>query len=183
MLSAQKDGNIRALVLIAGPGTTGADLILEQQQYALGRLKLSDADRQAKVDLQKKIQAAVVSGQGWDAIPADLRRGADTPWFSSLLQFDPAKAMEKVKQPILIVQGDLDRQVPAHHADKLAALAKARKKAPDVQVSHFPSLNHLLMPANTGDVDEYPALEPKSISTDVPQRIVTWLAATMTAKT
>ena len=36
--------------------------------------------------------------------------------------------MAKMRQPILIVQGDLDRQVVAQHADTLGTLAKARKK-------------------------------------------------------
>jgi uncharacterized protein len=183
LLAARQEDKIRALVSIAGPGTKGADLILEQQQHALENMKLSDEERRAKVDLQKKIQAAAISGQGWDAIPPELRRQADSPWFSSLLQYDPAKAMEKVKQPILILQGDLDRQVPAHHAEKLVALAKARKKAPDVQVEHYPTLNHLLVPAKTGEVSEYTTLESKTISADVSARIAEWLKATMTPKT
>ena len=37
--------------------------------------------------------------------------------------------MPKVKQPLLIVQGDLDRNVPPSEADRLAELARARKKA------------------------------------------------------
>jgi pimeloyl-ACP methyl ester carboxylesterase len=183
MLAAQREKKIRALVLMAGPGTTGAELILEQQRHALDRSKLSDDDRQARIGLQLKIQAAALSGQGWDGIPPEMRRSAETPWFSSLLQFDPAKVMEKLKQPILIVQGDLDMQVPAHHADKLAALAKARKKAPDVQLARFPSLNHLLVSAKTGEIDEYATLEAKAIAPDVPTKIVSWLNTAVAPKT
>ena len=129
MLAAQRDKNIRALVLMAGPGTTGAELILEQQAHALSRLNLPEEERAKRIGLQLKIQAAALSGQGWDGIPPELQRQANTPWFASLLQYDPAAVMKKVNQPILIVQGDLDRQVPTAHADKLATLAKARKKA------------------------------------------------------
>ena len=71
---------------------------------------------------------------------------------------------------MLIVQGDLDRQVPAAHADKLATLAKARKKAADVQVAKFPALNHLLVPAKTGEVDEYSKLETKACRRKSPPR-------------
>ena len=42
MLAAQRDKKIRALVLMAGPGTTGAELILEQQAHALGRMNLPE---------------------------------------------------------------------------------------------------------------------------------------------
>jgi pimeloyl-ACP methyl ester carboxylesterase len=179
MLAAQRDKKIRALVLMAGPGTTGAELILEQQAHALSRMNLPEAERQQRIGLQLKIQAAALSGQGWDGIPPELQRQANTPWFTSLLQYNPADAMKKVNQPILIVQGDLDRQVPTSHADKLAALAKERKKAGDVQVAKFATLNHLLVPAKTGEVDEYAKLETKAVAPEVAAKIAEWLNATL----
>jgi pimeloyl-ACP methyl ester carboxylesterase len=182
MLAAQRDKNIRALVLMAGPGTTGAELVLEQQQHALSRLNLPEEERASRIGLQLKIQAAAMSGQGWEGIPPEMQRQANTPWFTSLLQYDPAAAMKKVNQPILIVQGELDRQVPAAHADKLATLAKARKKAGDVQIAKFPTLNHLLVPAKTGEVDEYSKLETKAVSPEVSAKIAEWLKATLAAK-
>jgi uncharacterized protein len=182
MLAAQRDKKIRALVLMAGPGTTGAELILEQQAHALSRLNLPEAERQQRIGLQLKIQAAALSGQGWDGIPPEMQRQANTPWFTSMLQYDPAAVMKKVEQPILIVQGDLDRQVPTAHADKLATLAKARKKAADVQVAKFATLNHLLVPAKTGEVDEYSKLETKAVAPEVAAKIAEWLKATLSAK-
>ncbi len=182
MLAAKDEKKIRALVLIAGPGSTGADLILEQQRYMLAKLKIDDKEKQAKIDLQKKIQAATLSGTGWDGIPVDLRRAADTAWFRSFLAFDPAVVMKDVRQPILIIQGELDKQVPPDHADKLAALAKARKKAADVQEVKLPGINHLLVAAKTGDVDEYASLAPKTISPDVATKIVEWLQPTLAPK-
>ena len=74
-------------------------------------MKLPEAERQQKIALQKKVQAAVIAQTGWEGVPPEVRRQADTAWFRSLLQFDPAKVMPDVKQPILIVQGDLDTQV------------------------------------------------------------------------
>ena len=89
-----------------------------------------------------------MTGVGWDGLPADVRRQADTPWFKSLLEFDPAKWMPRVRQPLLIIQGDLDTQVPPHHADKLAELARQRKRKPPVEVVHLPGVNHLLVRAS-----------------------------------
>jgi dipeptidyl aminopeptidase/acylaminoacyl peptidase len=84
--------------------------------------------------------------------------------------------MPKLKQPILVVQGDLDVQVPPHHADKLGELARARKKdAGSVEVVHFSGLNHLLVPATTGEVQEYPALKEKAISPEIATTIAAWL--------
>ena len=130
MLAASREAQISKIVLIAAPGTRGSDLILEQQKHALDLIGASEEDRKAKVDLQMRIQEAVVTDKGWESIPPDLRAQADTPWFRSLLQFDPAKVMQKIEQPLLIIQGDVDQQVFPHHADQLAALARTRKKSP-----------------------------------------------------
>jgi fermentation-respiration switch protein FrsA (DUF1100 family) len=104
-----------------------------------------------------------------------LRAQADSAWFRSLLLFDPAKVMPKIKQPILIIQGDLDQQVIPRHADNLAALARARKKAPPSEVLHLPGINHLLTPAKTGDVSEYSSLPDKEITPAVAKAITDWL--------
>ena len=176
MLAAPREKKISALVLIATNGTTGAELILEQQLHELDRLKLTDAEKTEKIELQKQIQAAVVSGKGWESIPEDVRKQADTPWFRSMLLFDPAAIMPRIKQPILIIQGDLDTQVRPHHADQLGELARARKKgAGPVEVVHLPGVNHLLVKATTGEVDEYSQLPEKTIVPDVASTIAEFL--------
>jgi pimeloyl-ACP methyl ester carboxylesterase len=175
MLAAAREKKIDGVVLVAAPGTTGAELILEQQQHQFDVLKLSPGDRQAKEALQRKIQAAVVSGTGWEDVPPELRHQADTPWFRSLLQFDPKQAMSRFKQPVLIVQGDLDTQVKPHHADRLGELARARKNAGAVDVVHLPGINHLLVPAKTGEVQEYGTLRDVSVTPEVATRIAEWL--------
>jgi dipeptidyl aminopeptidase/acylaminoacyl peptidase len=181
LIAAGREHDIAALVMVAGPSGSGADLVLEQQQYLLNRSALSPADRQAKIDLQKRIQAAVLGKGDWMGIPMPLRQQADTAWFRSFLAFSPATLMPKVKQPILIVQGDLDRQVNPYHADKLAALARARKKTPAerVEVAHFDGVNHLLIPAKTGDIEEYAHLPTKVIDPRVAEKIVAWLGSAM----
>ena len=139
-------------------------------------MQLPDAEKAQKVALQKQIQAAVVSGKGWESLPEDVRKQADTPWFRSLLLSNPATVMPKLKQPILIIQGDVDTQVDPQHADKLGELARARKKdAGPVEVVHLPGVNHLLVPATTGEVKEYAELKQKAISPDVAATIVSWL--------
>jgi uncharacterized protein len=175
MLAAAREKKISALVLLAAPGTVGSDLILEQQRHLLDEMKAPEAERQAKIELQQRIHAVVIADKGWEAIPPELRAQADSTWFRSLLLFDPAKLMPKIKQPVLILHGDLDMQVPAHHADTLAKLATTRKKAGPVQLLHLPGINHLLVPAETGEVSEYPGLKDKTVTPAVAKAIVDWL--------
>ena len=74
LIAASKDKRIAAVALLASNGVPGTDLILAQQQHALDRLKLGDEERQAKVDLQKRIDEAVLTGKGWDQISPEVRR-------------------------------------------------------------------------------------------------------------
>ncbi|HVJ26564.1 MAG TPA: alpha/beta fold hydrolase, partial [Vicinamibacterales bacterium] len=176
MIAASKESDdIDGIVLISAPGTRGAELILEQQRHSLDLLKVSEAERKAKTDIQERIQTAVISGVGWEGLPPEYRKAADTPWFRSLLQFDPAPVMKRVKQPVLIVQGDLDKQVFPHHADKLAEMARARDRDVPVEVVHLPGVNHLLVPATTGEVSEYATLTTKKVEPQVATKIAEFL--------
>jgi pimeloyl-ACP methyl ester carboxylesterase len=176
MMVAARENKVKALVLIAGPGTTGAELILEQQRHALDLMKAEPEDRAAKIALQEQIHAAVLKGGSWEGVPEVMQRAADTPLFQSLLQWDPVKAMKDVDQPVLIVQGELDVQVPPHHADKLMTLAQARKKKVDAQLLKVPGVNHLLVPAKTGEVAEYRSLGTAEVAPAIPAGIGAWLA-------
>jgi hypothetical protein len=167
---------IGAIALLATPGTLGGYLVLEQQQYLLDRLKLPEEEKQSRIALQQKIQAAVVSGRGWEDIPEAFRKQADTPWFRSFLAFNPTKVMADVEQPVLILQGERDRQVPSpRHGELLLAAAKARKKHTDATLLTIPGVNHLFVPADTGDVDEYAVLPDKKVSPKVTDALVPWL--------
>ncbi|MEO5821226.1 MAG: alpha/beta fold hydrolase [Vicinamibacteraceae bacterium] len=177
LLAARRAGQVDAIALVAGIGTTGAQLNLEQQQYALKTSKIPEAEHAAKIELQKKVQAAVLTGKGWDDVPAEIRKQAESPWFSSFLAFDPAPLVAKLDQPIFVIQGALDTQVPPHHAEKLGVLANARKKASKTEIVVLPGINHLLVPAKTGDVSEYGSLPDRTVSQDVAAKIAAWLKA------
>jgi len=177
LLAARRAGQVDAVALVAGIGTTGAQLNLEQQQDAFRTGKIPEAEQAAKVELQKKVQAAVLTGRGWEDVPPEIRKQAESPWFASFLAFDPAPVIAKLDQPLFVIHGALDKQVPPHHAEKLGALANARKNAPKTDVVVLPGINHLLVPAKTGDVTEYGSLTDRTISPDVAARVAAWLKA------
>jgi len=181
LTAASKEKRIGAVAVLGTPGMTGADIVLAQQQRLLNRSALSAEDRQKKIDAQKRIHDAVISGKGLELLAPDVRRAVDNVEYQTLLVADPAKILIDVRQPLLIVQGDLDTQVEPPNADRLEALARARKNAKPVEVVKLPGVNHLLMPATTGEVDEYPTLKDKHVSPAVTQAIVTWLKKTLSA--
>ena len=181
LMAAAKDKKIAAVGLIATPGITGADIVLAQQQRLLNRMTLTPEEKQAKVDAQKKIHEAVITGKGLEQLPPDVRRTVDNAEFQSLLVSDPVKLVPNVRQPLLIVQGELDTQVEPQNADRLGELARKRKNAPAVDVFKVPGINHLLVPATTGEVSEYGTLADKHVSEAVTQAIVTWLKKTLSS--
>ena len=183
MLAAARDRRITALLCIDAPSTTGADLALEQQQLVLDRLKATPTERAQKIDLQKKVQAAVLTGKGWETVPPELRRQADTPWTHSVLSFDPARVIEDVRQPILFIHAALDRLIPVSHVDRLVDLARKESKSKSVDVVTVRGVNHLLVPAITGEPEEYASLPDLNVSKDVTTVITDWLNKTLPAPT
>jgi len=129
LVAASREKKIKAVALLSAPGTTGYDLVLEQQQLTLGRIKLEPSERDARIAMQRRILDAVLSGRGWEGIDVRVRAAADTPWFRSFLTFDPSRVLEKVRQPVLLIRVEGDTQVPPHHAERLAGFANARKNA------------------------------------------------------
>ena len=115
MLAAAREKKISALVLIAAPGTLGADLVLEQQRHLLDEMKAPEAERQAKIELQQRIHAAVIADKGWEAIPPELRAQADSTWFRSLLA---------------VRSGEADAEGQAAHADRPRRSRHAGAAAP-----------------------------------------------------
>jgi fermentation-respiration switch protein FrsA (DUF1100 family) len=83
--------------------------------------------------------------------------------------------MPRVRQPVLVVQPDLDRQVPSHHGEKLVELARARKQDVPEEIVHLPGLNHVLVKATTGEVSEYGSLPEKKISPEVASTTGSWI--------
>ena len=167
---------IAAVATLATPGSAGGEVLLEQQQEALDRLNLPPAEREQRIALQKQIHAAVATGKGWENVPKAMRTEADTAWLQSLLAFDPAKVVSEVRQPLLIVHGEVDRHVPVAHADRLATLARGKNGPPAVDVVIVRGVDHLLLPGGDGDAT---LLRERTVSADVTTAVSGWLTRSM----
>jgi hypothetical protein len=71
--------------------------------------------------------------------------------------------------------------VPPTSADTIQTHAKARKKG-TADVVKIPGVNHLLVPAETGEPDEYDSLPDRAVSPAVTTAIVSWLQKTLPAR-
>jgi pimeloyl-ACP methyl ester carboxylesterase len=173
-LVAAEDTSVAFIVLMAGPGLKGEEVMAMQQRLigqatgvpaakldaglALNR-KLYEAVRGAPDSAQAQVRAeAVLDAAG---IPADRRAimaaMVASPWFRFFLDYDPAPVLRQVQCPVLAINGSLDLQVPPK--EDLAAIRAALAANPDATVLELPGLNHLFQTAKTGSPAEYAQIE------------------------
>jgi fermentation-respiration switch protein FrsA (DUF1100 family) len=83
----------------------------------------------------------------------------NTPWMKFFLSYDPAPALEKIRIPVLALNGSKDLQVWA--PQNLPAIEKALKKAGNKKyvIRELAGLNHLFQVCNTGSSSEYAEIE------------------------
>jgi len=172
---AASDPRIAAIVLLAGPGKRGDAIIAYQVNQGLE----SDATltEEVKAKARAEQQDAMRKAIDGDASAPELMR---SPWMRYFLAYDPLPTIRKIRQPILLLQGELDRQVTADQAE---ILAKAAREAGnhDVTARVFPGLNHLFLPARTGAVSEYSSLSTNTIPEEVMKQLTDWLVEKLKA--
>ena len=166
---AATDPRIAGIVLLAGTGKRGDAIIAYQVDQGLeGDVTLTDEARAKARAAQQDAMRKAIAGDA--SAPEALRN----PWMRYFLGYDPLPTIRKVRQPILILQGELDRQVTADQADMLAKAAREAGNR-DVTARVFPGLNHLFLPAKTGALTEYSSLSTNAIPEDVMKELTSWL--------
>ncbi|MEE2636101.1 MAG: alpha/beta fold hydrolase [Acidobacteriota bacterium] len=175
LLTAARERRADNLVLVGAPGTTGADLVLEQQRALLNRLDVSEEERTERVRLQTQIIDALLEDGSWDGVPEEMRSQADSIWFRSFLEFDTADIMRRARQPILILHGVRDTQIDVHHATRLAELARARRRDVSVEQVLLDDVDHTLIETETGGAPSYDDMGTRTISQSAIDTLITWL--------
>jgi len=99
-----------------------------------------------------------------------------SPWFRYFLFYNPQPTLQKVKCPVLAINGEKDLQVPPK--ENLAAIAKALKAGGNKNfvTKELAGLNHLFQTAQTGAPAEYVKIE-ETISPVALQALGDWILA------
>jgi fermentation-respiration switch protein FrsA (DUF1100 family) len=100
-----------------------------------------------------------------------------SPWMLYFLRYNPATALSKVTCPVLAINGDKDLQVPAK--ENIEAIAKVLDKSGNKRVTTkiFPGLNHLFQECKTGSPSEYTTIE-ETLSPAVLAFVTEWIVKT-----
>ena len=164
---AAEDPRIAAIVLMAGPADRGDSVIAFQ-------LRSSIAQDPSIAAAARDSALAAVRAQ-FDSTSGKL------PWMKYFLSHDPLPAVRRVRQPVLILQGETDRQVTA---DQAARLMSALRDAGNRRVTGhvFPDRNHLFLRDPIGAPSGYSRLPSGRIDEEVMGTLADWLVATLMPK-
>ena len=80
-------------------------------------------------------------------------------WIQYFIKYDPSPTLEKVKCPVLAINGEKDLQVSAKV--NLEAIERALVKGgnKNITIKELPNLNHLFQECETGSPSEYATTE------------------------
>ena len=185
---ASKSKDVAFIVLLAGPGIQG-DQILLLQQKLMGKASGTSAKTLEKNELiNRKAYDIVNKSTNLEQLNSDLthyiqstlkdnpknQKQAEmsddefvkrqvnqitTPWMHYFIKYNPTPTLEKVKCPVLALNGKKDLQVPPR--ENLAAIKAALSKGGNKKVTaiELPNLNHLFQECVTGSPQEYATIE------------------------
>ncbi|MEE2685930.1 MAG: alpha/beta fold hydrolase [Planctomycetota bacterium] len=187
-LVAARTDEIAFIVMLAGPGLPGSQ-ILEQQARLIGeaakrpewfldwnhKVQLEMfriiGDHEDPVEGRKQLGAQLDDWMAMvpdehaftrDTLRAQLEGQFDSitsPWFRYFLSHDPAPVLQQVPCPVLALFGSKDLQVPAEE-NKLAVLQALEKGHNQFSTARvFDDLNHLFQACQTGSPVEYGSIE------------------------
>lgn len=184
---AAKLKEVNFIVLLAGTGIRGDKLLLLQQEAIAKASGTSDEAIQRNREINTKAFEMVFKSASTEALKRDLEKylketsvnnpsvnkggmtddqfialqiaQVTSPWMQYFIKYDPAPTLEKVKCPVLAVNGEKDLQVPPKV--NLPAIEKALKAGGNKQVTikEFPGLNHLFQECKTGAPAEYAEID------------------------
>ncbi len=198
---AVEDPRIAFCILMAGPAMSGAELLpLQMERVARASGEWNDtlakdtkiyadafqliAHTRSKLKLRRLLFhyfyrhyaeiSSAKNGPGNRVLWAYLEMRLWTePWMSTFLKINPAEYLQRVKVPILALNGSLDQQVPS--VENLAIMRKILKNG-DARnaVIELEGLNHLFQECKTGSPKEYAKIE-QTMSVVVITEMLNWI--------
>jgi uncharacterized protein len=184
------------LVLLASPATNGERTLLRQSELIARTGGLPEEQITRSQQFDRQAYAAVREENTPTALDARLNglieksalsasmppaalqaqiRLMTTPWFRQYLDFDPAPLLEKIKCPVLALNGDRDLQVDADETVPLLRQAYEKSGNKDFTVLEIQGVNHLFQKAQSGSPALYGAIE-ETMAPEVQNAIGGWVA-------
>jgi fermentation-respiration switch protein FrsA (DUF1100 family) len=181
-LAASRSTDVAFVVLLAGTGVPGEQVLYEQSAL-IGRAAGAPAAAIAQNQRVQKAMFDVLRTEPDQAVAADKLRAALEGFglpdavvetqiaqanalpMRSFLLHDPAAALRMVKAPVLALIGERDIQVSPRQNLPAIAAALAEGGNPDFTITELPGLNHLFQTCVACTVAEYGELDETFLAT------------------
>jgi pimeloyl-ACP methyl ester carboxylesterase len=191
MVAVKMPQQVSFLVLLAGTAVPGEQVLLLQTERSEKAAHIPEdqikADKKIGTmlyDLVKEGRSEAALHQALLSLPQEERlfiapwqrqlRRLKSPWLRFFLSYDPATALEKIKCPVLALEGEKDLQVIPDQNVRAMKAAFARGGNRDATVQVLPGLNYMFQTARTGLGYEYETI-PETISPVALNRIGDWI--------
>lgn len=190
---ASRNKDVKFVVMLAGQGCTGRDVMLQQNEAIYRAAGLSDTLLDIRMACMRELfnippgssqkayktvigrHTASLTKKQVDSIgfgrgaAASCKQQMDMPWMQHFLALDPAEYLPRVKCPMLAINGDRDCQVLAK-----PNLQRIKALCPHADCRTLPGLNHLFQHSTTGSPDEYILIE-KSFAPEALKLLADWI--------
>ena len=202
---ANKSKDVAFIVLLAGTGLPGDQILLSQQKLIGKSSGISDELLQENELVNRKVFDMIKESNSLEQLNVDLTNllnqfladnskiempegmskdefvklqisQVTNPWMLYFIKYDPSPALEKVKCPVLALGGEKDLQVSSK--ENLEAIKNALTKGENknVTIKELANLNHLFQESNTGSPNEYATIE-QTFSPIALNEILRWIQA------
>ncbi|MGM0620940.1 MAG: alpha/beta hydrolase family protein [Bacteroidota bacterium] len=194
---ASRSEDVAFIVLLAGPGVPGEEILYEQIKLINQAAGVSEEQLEQNLKTQKAIFEIVrteedsvkrldrlqrtFSNGMYPMMQAEQKKAIDmqlqsvnNTWFRYFLSYNPRPALRRVKCPVLALNGEKDLQVPPKQ--NLPAIEKALTEGgnPNFKTMELDNLNHLFQHCETGAISEYGQIE-ETISPEVLEIMTEWI--------
>lgn len=184
-LAANNTNDVAFMVLLASTGISGAELsvmqsktlrefpVEDEEDYeknarkAIAIVTSDKSEQEIKTELiahYNDFLRPILSGlkvpeKNIDAFISNQVNTSIKPWSRYFLQYNPADEIEKLKIPVLSLNGSKDTQVNAKINQNGIRQALIRGGNQDYKIIELENLNHFFQECETGKMDEYRKIE------------------------
>lgn len=141
-LIASKSKQINGIVLLAGNARPLEDVVLEQYNYIYGLDSLDASEKKEILDYTTKMKTVKDAKLLKLAKAEDLPLNLESHYWQSLVKYNQVQVAKKIKQPILVLQGERDYQVTMTDFN---LWKESLSTNPKNKFMSYSNLNHLFM--------------------------------------
>jgi dienelactone hydrolase len=164
-------GDIAGFVIFAGATRPLEDEWVRQVEYIYGLDGQVTAKEQAEIDLYKRQAASIKQLSTSDASRGDILLYVPPSYWLDLRGYSPPTAALKLKQPLLILQGERDYNVTM---DSFHDWQRVLDKRANTSFKSYPKLDHLFL-EGTGPATNADYARSRNIPSYVVDDIAVWI--------